>query len=201
MPLRMLKRSVRYRIPNSLDGVIMNKQTKQHLRREQTHSSPDAHRATNGDVQVATETMYKVAEVSRTLKCVNQVVESWVHLASNTNAHLSLLHCLVLVRLSRSPTCKQVDIKSDTKIAPAYLTRLLDDLTKERLVRRHRSSTDRRQILLTLTEHGKDTARELLTSLNNVTQPSQLDAIEHLASSLDQFVSFVARENGAKNKV
>ncbi|MFK2873253.1 winged helix-turn-helix transcriptional regulator [Dyella lipolytica] len=135
-----------------------------------------------------------MAEVARTLKSATHVMEKLAHLASGTNEHLSLLHWLVLVRLSGAPTCKQMELKSDTKIAAAYLTRLLDDLTRGGLVRRHRSSSDRRQILLALTERGKSAAFELLASLNDAIRPSQLDAIEHLGSSLEQFVALAAGE-------
>jgi DNA-binding MarR family transcriptional regulator len=167
----------------------MNRNTTPNSPRRKTPSVLAAPPAVSTSVQTAAETVYKVAEVSRTLKCATNVVEKWVKLASGSDGHLTLLHWLVLVRLSGTTTCKQLDLKSDTKIAPAYLTRLLDDLTNEGLVRRHRSSSDRRQILLTLTERGRELARGLLASLSDVTQPIQLDAIEHLASSLQQFVS------------
>lgn len=159
------------------------------------------HQFTSVSAQAATQTIYKVVEVARTLKCVTHVMEKVVHLASGTSEHLTMLHWLVLVRLSSAPTCKQIELKSDTKIAAAYLTRLLDDLTREGLVRRHRSSSDRRQILLALTERGRSAAFDLLSSLNDVAQPSQLSAIEDLGSSLEQFVSLAAGEkwfgNGA----
>ena len=161
---------------------------------KKTCATPPSLQITSVGAQMATETIYKVAEVARTLKCATHVMEKLVHLASGTNEHLTLLHWLVLVRLSRTPTCKQTELKCDTKIAPAYLTRLVDDLTREGLVRRHRSSSDRRQILLALTEHGRSAASELLASLNDVTRPSQLSAIEHLGASLDQFVSLADGE-------
>ncbi|HUB89674.1 MAG TPA: MarR family winged helix-turn-helix transcriptional regulator [Dyella sp.] len=154
---------------------------------------------TSPGAQAAADAIYKVAEVARALKCATNVVEKLVHLASATSEHLTLLHWLVLVRLARTPTCRQLELKSDTKIAAAYLTRLLDDLTREGLVRRHRSSSDRRQILLSLTEHGRRVALELLASLNDVTQPSRLNAIDHLGASLENFVSLAAGEGWLGN--
>ena len=153
-----------------------------------------AQQAASSEAQSAAETVYKVAEVSRTLKCATSVVEKWVKLASGSDGHLTLLHWLVLVRLSRVETCKQLDLKSDTKIAAAYLTRLLDDLTNEGLVQRHRSETDRRQVLLSLTERGRELASGLLASVSESNQPFLLDAMEHLASSLQQFVSLTSAE-------
>jgi DNA-binding MarR family transcriptional regulator len=172
----------------------MNKQATHNTSRQETPATLASHQFTSVNPQTATETIYKVAEVARTLKLATHVMEKVVHIASGTNEHLTLLHWLVLVRLTSTPTCKQMELKSDTKIAAAYLTRLLDDLTREGLVRRHRSSSDRRQILLALTEHGRSSALELLAALNNVTQPSQLNAIEHLRASLEQFVSLSAGE-------
>jgi DNA-binding MarR family transcriptional regulator len=162
--------------------------------RQKACATPASLQITSVGAQMATETIYKVAEVARTLKCATHIMEKIVHLASRTNEHLTLLHWLVLVRLSHTPTCKQTELKCDTKIAAAYLTRLVDDLTREGLVRRHRSSSDRRQIVLALTERGRSAASELLASLNDVTRPSQLSAIELLGASLEQFVSLADGE-------
>lgn len=153
-------------------------------------SMPLKTRPTPMDVgtHMAAETIYTMARFTRILKRATHLVEKLMPLASGTNEHLTLSHWLVLARLSSTPTCKQMELKSDTKIAAAYLTRLVDDLTREGMVRRHRSSSDRRQILLSLTERGKSAAIELLASMKGRTRPSQLDAIEHLSASLEQFV-------------
>jgi DNA-binding MarR family transcriptional regulator len=169
----------------------MNKQATHHSLKRVTRAQIELTRVS---AQTATETIYKVAEVARTLKCATHAMERVVHVVSGTNEHLTLLHWLVLARLSSTPTCKQMELKSDTKIAAAYLTRLLDDLVREGLVRRHRSSSDRRQILLTLTERGRTATMELLTTLNDIARPSQLNAIEHLGASLEHFVSLAAGE-------
>jgi DNA-binding MarR family transcriptional regulator len=169
----------------------MNKQATHHSLKRVTRTQLEL---TNISAQTATETIYKVAEVARTLKYATHAMEKVVHVVSGTNEHLTLLHWLVLARLSGTPTCKQMELKSDTKIAAAYLTRLLDDLVREGLVRRHRSSSDRRQILLTLTERGRTATLELLTTLNDVARPSQLNAIEHLSASLEHFVSLATEE-------
>ncbi|WP_266180410.1 MarR family transcriptional regulator [Dyella humicola] len=142
--------------------------------------------------QTATETIYKVTEVARSLRCASQLMEKWVAMAAGASEHLTMSHWLVLVRLSSAPTCKQAELKCDTKISAPHLTRLIDDLTRQGLVRRHRSSSDRRQILLALTEQGRAAALGLLASLDHVSGPSQLNAIEDLGTSLEQFVSLAA---------
>jgi DNA-binding MarR family transcriptional regulator len=172
----------------------VNKQATHHSLERIARAQLAQHKLASVSAQTATETIYKVAEVARTLKCATHAMEKVVHVVSGTNEHLTLLHWLVLARLSGTPTCKQMELKSDTKIAAAYLTRLLDDLVREGLVRRHRSSSDRRQILLTLTEHGRSATLELLTTLNDVARPSQLNAIEHLGASLEHFVSLATEE-------
>jgi DNA-binding MarR family transcriptional regulator len=172
----------------------MNRHTSQHPHRRKTPAAHPTPEVADIHALSAREVVYKVAEVSRMLRCATSVMEKLVHLASSANGHLTLSHWLVLVHLSGMPTCKQTDLKLDTKIAAAYLSRLLDDLTREGLVRRHRSPQDRRQILLALTARGKDAASELLASLNHVSQPTQVNAIENLAASLEQFVSFAAAE-------
>jgi DNA-binding MarR family transcriptional regulator len=172
----------------------MNKHATHHSRQQKALAAVAPHPITGAGVQTSAETIYKVAEVARTLKYATHAIEKMVHLAAGTNEQLTLLHWLVLARLSSKPTCKQLELKSDTRIAAAYLTRLLDDLVAEGLVRRHRSSSDRRQILLALTERGSNATLELLASLNDVTQPSQLNAIEHLGASLEQFVSLAVGE-------
>lgn len=169
----------------------MNKQAAHHSLKRVTRAQLEL---TNISAQTAAETIYRVAEVARTLKCATHAMEKVVHVVAGTNEHLTLLHWHVLARLSSASMCKQMELKSDTKIAAAYLTRLLDDLVREGLVRRHRSSSDRRQILLALTERGRSATLELLTTLNDVARPSQLNAIEHLGASLEHFVSLATGE-------
>jgi DNA-binding MarR family transcriptional regulator len=134
----------------------------------------------------AAETIYKMAEVSRVLKSATSTLEEVMHRAAGTN-ELTLMHGLVLVHLSRGTSCKQVDLKSATGIAPAYLTKLIDELVIRGLVHRNRSSWDRRQIILALTMSGRDTASHLLTSLNALTSETQRHAIEELGLSLEHF--------------
>jgi DNA-binding MarR family transcriptional regulator len=172
----------------------MSKHATHNSPRQKAHTMSVLQHSESIGAKTASEAIFKVADVARTLKCATHVMERVVHLATGANEHLTLLHWLVLVRLSSTPTCKQMDLKSDTKIAAAYLTRLLDDLTRKGLVRRHRSSTDRRQILLALTGEGRAATLELLAALNVVMQPSQLATIEQLRLSLEQFVSLAAGE-------
>ena len=165
----------------------MNKHVDQSDKKEvsATSTGPEAIDMTDVDA------LYKMAEVSRILKSATSTIEKFAHLASGTN-DLTLMHCLVLVHLSRKASCKQLDLKSATGIAPTYLTKVVDELTHRGFVRRHRSSWDRRQIILALTAPGRETALRLLASLHELTNKTQLNAIEQLGSSLKRFVSTAA---------
>jgi DNA-binding MarR family transcriptional regulator len=139
-------------------------------------------------IEGSTETMHKVAEVSRSLKSVVSVIETLVQTTSG-GGDLTLTHCLILVNLSRSHTCKQSDLHTETGITPGYLTRLIDTLVAKSMVRRRRSTRDRRQILLSLTDHGKDVTLSLLAAID---QHRLLGALDNLKSSLDRFMAVSA---------
>jgi DNA-binding MarR family transcriptional regulator len=156
--------------------------------KEASNPASAEHKATGTATRAEADALYKMAEVSRVLRSATSAIEKLGHLASGTN-DLTLMHCLVLVHLSRTATCKQTDLKVATGIAPNHLTKLLDELTYRDLVHRNRSSSDRRQIILALTTRGRETALRLLAALHDFTNKTQLNAIEQLGSSLERFVS------------
>jgi DNA-binding MarR family transcriptional regulator len=134
-------------------------------------------------LQTAAGMIHEVADVSRMLKNVTAELERLIHQASGTD-ELTMSHWLVLLHMFNRSTCKQVDLRSSTGIAPAYLSRLLDELVGKSLLRRHRSLTDRRQILLAPTASGKDMTRVLLTSIGDLITCARRGAIARLGSSL-----------------
>jgi DNA-binding MarR family transcriptional regulator len=93
------------------------------------------------------------------------------------------------INFARAELCKQGDLMSGTGIAVGYLTRLLDDLEAKGMIRRHRSSEHRRQILLALTDSGKSVALALLAPLGRHERNREFRALEDLKSSLESFVS------------
>jgi DNA-binding MarR family transcriptional regulator len=131
---------------------------------------------------MSNDTIYKLAAARHTLRSAAAAMEQLVRRASGMT-DLTLSHALVLVSLARMPTCKQVDLKSLPGIA-SPLTRLLDELTDRGLVCRGRSSEDRRQVLLSLTDSGREAASCLLTALNAVTDNEWFNALEELSTSL-----------------
>ena len=140
--------------------------------------------------QTASETMHKVAAVGYSLKRVTSAIETLVQTAAG-GGDLTVAHWLILVHLSQERTCKQGDLGSETGITSGYLTRLLDELEAKSMVRRRRSMEDRRQILLCLTDRGRDRALSLLTAIEGY---RLLSALDKLQSSLDRFLSISARE-------
>lgn len=166
----------------------MNKYLADNLGKGKPSSTSTRRKAPVMVKQAEADTLHKMAEVSRVLKSTTSTIEKLVHLASGTN-NLTLMHCLALVYLSRTATCKQVELRSATGIAPNNLTRLLDELTTRGLVFRNRSSWDRRQVVLALTVPGRETALRLLTTLRRLINKTRLNEIERLGSSLEHFVS------------
>jgi DNA-binding MarR family transcriptional regulator len=137
-----------------------------------------------------------MTKLSRELKNATSALEKVAHEASGTN-DLTLLHWAVLANLACKSSCKQVDLKSTTGIAAAYLTRLVDELAHRGLVRRHRSSGDRRQMVLALTEAGKEAKRRLLMGLGEHINDGQLEAMMALSASLEQFVGVMAKHDSS----
>jgi len=131
---------------------------------------------------MSNDTIYKLAAARHTLRSVAVAMEQLVRRASGMT-DLKLSHALLLASLARMPTCRQVDLKSLPGIASPHLTRLLDELTDRGLVWRVRSSEDRRQVLLSLTDSGMEAASCLLTALNVVTDNEWFNALEQLSTS------------------
>lgn len=66
----------------------------------------------------------------------------------------------LVVLASRGPQ-RVVDISAELGVNPSTGTRMCDRLVAKKLVRRYRSSADRREVRLTLTEAGRSLVREV----------------------------------------
>jgi DNA-binding MarR family transcriptional regulator/N-acetylglutamate synthase-like GNAT family acetyltransferase len=69
----------------------------------------------------------------------------------------SLTEGRVLFEISRRGTTTAAELVADLTIDPGYLSRLLRGFIKSGLVVTRRSATDRRQSILALTDHGRET--------------------------------------------
>ena len=129
--------------------------------------------------------MHKIAEISRSLKGVGAAIENMV-LAAAGRSDLRLAHWLIVVYLTRGETHKQGELNPETGMTAGYLTRLLDELDAKGMISRRRSTEDRRQILLSLTDAGRNAAMGLLAAIDQRQLPHALDGLK---SSLDSFLS------------
>jgi len=69
----------------------------------------------------------------------------------------SLTEARVLYELAQHESTTASELAADLEIDPGYLSRLLRGFMASGLVTRERSVTDRRQSILTLSDHGRDT--------------------------------------------
>jgi DNA-binding MarR family transcriptional regulator len=67
----------------------------------------------------------------------------------------STRHAAVLRELRASGSVSQIRVARATAIDPSLIVRLLDDLEEQGLVKRCRSETDRRTMVVTLTDGGR----------------------------------------------
>lgn len=139
--------SPRVCLPIWPDGVLTSARRKHRCTRRQRRSA--SHRRISIPALRS-----RAAPVCRRCNSISWEAGGRVSLPSD----LKLLHALVLVSLARMPTCRQVDLKSLPGVASPHLTRVLDELTDRGLVWRARSSEDRRQVLLSLTDSGRGAA-------------------------------------------
>jgi MarR family transcriptional regulator, organic hydroperoxide resistance regulator len=68
---------------------------------------------------------------------------------------LTIAHVRALFALDRSEPATAGEIAETARISPASVTGMLDDLERDGIVTRVRSDTDRRRVLVTLTDEGR----------------------------------------------
>lgn len=95
---------------------------------------------------------------------------------------------VTLMRVRDQPTLTAGDLCRDLHHDTGAFTRVLDHLEERRLIRRERSETDRRVVLLHLTKQGRDAVNALLPivveRLNNALQPFTAAEVATLATLL-----------------
>ncbi len=144
-------------------------------------------------LHAAAKTILTAGIVRRSLQYLDSAIEGIVQAAGGSR-DLTLPQWLILVHLSRTHESRQGEIYPETGITTGYLTRLLDGLDAKRMIRRHRSAKDRRQMLLSLTDQGEEAALSLLGSIDHC---RLLNALDGLKASLDSFMSISLPENTA----
>ena len=140
--------------------------TRPEFGRERQHD-PETVAITCPDMRAAMDAVYMLGKLNRALRTVQMDMESITRRAAGSD-DLTVMHWPILVHLLEEPTCRQIDLRSHTGIAPPHLTKLLDELVARGFVRRDKCPQDRRQFILTLTGAGRDTCMSLLASWKNV---------------------------------
>jgi DNA-binding MarR family transcriptional regulator len=68
---------------------------------------------------------------------------------------LTIAHVRALFALDKSKAATAGEIAETARLSPASVTGMLDDLERDGIVTRVRSDTDRRRVLVTLTDEGR----------------------------------------------
>ncbi len=88
--------------------------------------------------------------------------------AQLSNHELTYAQWLPLFKISMCPQTTVASLARDLETDPAAMTRALDRLEAKGLVRRERSTTDRRVVQLVLTPEGEETAAKVPPVLADV---------------------------------
>jgi MarR family transcriptional regulator, organic hydroperoxide resistance regulator len=72
-----------------------------------------------------------------------------------TDDGLTIAHVRALFALDQSEPATAGEIAETARLSPASVTAMLDDLERDGVVTRVRSDTDRRRVLVTLTDDGR----------------------------------------------
>lgn len=98
----------------------------------------------------------------------------------------------LIVLASRGPQ-RITDIAADLGVAPSTATRMCDRLARKGLIRRHRTTADRREVRMSLTRAGEELVHRLSQSrrdqLARYVDSIPPDAYTHLVQALRSFGS------------
>jgi DNA-binding MarR family transcriptional regulator len=81
---------------------------------------------------------------------------------ANLDADVTLPQYRALVVLASRGPQRVVDISAELGVYPSTGTRMCDRLVRKRLIRRYRSTTDRRAVRVTLTPAGRSLVEEVM---------------------------------------
>lgn len=101
---------------------------------------------------------------------IKRITGSVVCMADRHMGPLGLTHAqwAPLLHLRLQGPCPVATLSTELNIDPGALTRLLDRLEAKELVRRERSSEDRRVVIVSLTEQGQGATAEVPAVLSDI---------------------------------
>lgn len=143
-------------------------------------------------------------------KIINTVDLYESKLKEKTGLNASQLSCLLVLECEGSLPLSRLSKK--VSLSPSMITSIVDQLEKKELVIRNRLSTDRRVILIELTEKGKEVVKtappsfqeQLVRSLNYLKEEEKHSIFENLSRLLSIIVSEVLIDStllGVENKM
>ena len=96
----------------------------------------------------------------------------------------------IMSLIAQNPGSSQKELADKAGITGPGLVSLVDDLERQELVRRDRSTTDRRRNMLVLTDKGEKTVAEMFKVVSQIEAPIR----EELSpKELDQLISLIDR--------
>lgn len=152
-----------------------------------------------------------VTEIFSSLRKIINAAEIYSSLLKNrTGLNASQLSCLLV--LNNAGPLALSKLSKKVFLSPSMITAMIDQLEKKELVVRNRSSSDRRVILIELTEKGKEVANnappsfqeQLINGLNSLKDEEKISLNENLNRLLNIIVSEVLIDTsllGGENKL
>lgn len=111
-------------------------------------------------------------------------------------SQLTLAQVRVLRRLPNAPQSLG-QLGSELALAPPSITRLVDRLEDRGLIARQRSEADRRKVVATLTEKGRDLVSAVpfldATAIRKAVERMSAPDRERIAAALNEFISAVSQ--------
>jgi DNA-binding MarR family transcriptional regulator len=137
------------------------------------------------------------SEIFSCLRRIINAVEIYSSkLKDKTGLNVSQLSCLLV--LEKTGPLSLSKLSKHVFLSPSMITSIVDQLEKKELVLRTRKSTDRRVIMIELTEKGKEVVKtappsfqeQLTSSLNHLKEEEK----KSLFDTLNKFLSIIVSE-------
>jgi DNA-binding MarR family transcriptional regulator len=99
-------------------------------------------------------------------------------------------HAGILRLISKTPSCNQQALAKRLGVLPSRMVLLIDEMTQKRLVRRKRSTKDRRHSELVLTKRG----RRVLEKLSHLAAKHETDLLAGLSAKERKTLAALGRK-------
>lgn len=137
-------------------------------------------------------------EIFSALRKITNAIEIYSSkMKDTTGLNTSLLSCLLVLNTTGPISLTQ--LSKNVSLSPSMITSIVDQLEGNELVLRKRNATDRRVILIELTDKGKDIVRnappsfqeQIMSALKTLPDEEKQSLFDHLKKLLSLIVSEV----------